>query len=148
VSLKELFDEAISQMMYIENASKITITKDLLIDEIQSDSLRLKIIINNLMSNAIKYADVSKQEMLISIKTYFKEGFHNIEISDNGIGIKDEFRDRIFEMYFGTNKNKGSGLGLYIVKEAVENIKGSIAVSSENNIGSKFIVTIPNVYGI
>ncbi|MEN2400741.1 HAMP domain-containing sensor histidine kinase [Flavobacterium sp. MC2016-06] len=148
VSLKELFDEAISQMMYIENASKITITKDLLIDEIQSDSLRLKIIINNLMSNAIKYADVSKQEMMISIKTYFKEGFHNIEISDNGIGIKDEFRDRIFEMYFGTNKNKGSGLGLYIVKEAVENIKGSIAVSSENNIGSKFIVTIPNVYGI
>ncbi|TDW44331.1 phospho-acceptor domain-containing protein [Flavobacterium sp. 270] len=148
VSLRELFDEAISQMMHIENARKITITKDLLIDEIQSDSLRLKIIINNLISNAIKYADVNKQEMMISIKTYFKEGFHNIEISDNGIGIKDEFRDHIFEMYFGTNKNKGSGLGLYIVKEAVENIRGSIEVLSENTIGSKFIVAIPNAYGV
>ncbi|WP_262490101.1 sensor histidine kinase [Flavobacterium oncorhynchi] len=67
-------------------------------------------------------------------------------MSDNGIGIKEEFRDHIFEMYFGTNKNKGSGLGLYIVKEAVENIKGNISVSSKTNIGSKFIVTIPNTY--
>lgn len=148
VSLRELFDEAISQMMHIENANKITITKDLSIDEILSDSLRLKIIINNLLSNAIKYADISKQEMMISIKTYFKEGFHNIEISDNGIGIKEEYKDQIFEMYFGTNKNKGSGLGLYIVKEAVDNIKGSIIVFSENQIGSKFIVTIPHSYGI
>ena len=147
VSLKELFDEAILQLMYIENANKITIKKDILIDEIQSDSLRLKIIINNLISNAIKYADVSKQEMIISIRTYFKEGYHNIEISDNGIGIKDEFKDSIFEMYFGTNKNKGSGLGLYIVKEAVENIKGNIYVSSESKIGSKFIVAIPRTHG-
>lgn len=148
VSLRELFEEAISQMMHIENANKITITKDLSIDEILSDGLRLKIIINNLLSNAIKYADITKQEMMISIKTYIKEGSHNIEISDNGIGIKEEYRDHIFEMYFGTNKNKGSGLGLYIVKEAVENIKGSIIVFSENKIGSKFIVTIPNSYGV
>jgi signal transduction histidine kinase len=46
-------------------------------------------------------------------------------------------------MYFGTNTNKGSGLGLYIVKEAVENIKGSICVASENSVGSKFTVTFP-----
>ncbi|RZJ54401.1 MAG: HAMP domain-containing histidine kinase [Flavobacterium sp.] len=143
VSLLELFDEAISQLMHIENANRIEIKKELLIDKIQSDGLRLKIIIFNLLSNAIKYADCSKKEMFISIKTYIADGFNKIEISDNGIGIKDEFKEHIFEMYFGTNKNKGSGLGLYIVKEAVENIKGNIHVSSENNIGSKFIVTIP-----
>jgi signal transduction histidine kinase len=76
------------------------------------------------------------------------EGFNKIEVTDNGIGINDEFKDHIFQMYYGTNKNKGSGLGLYIVKEAVENIKGSISVFSESNIGSKFIVAIPNSYGI
>ncbi|MTH16497.1 HAMP domain-containing sensor histidine kinase [Flavobacterium sp. LC2016-01] len=146
VSLKELFEEAISQLMHIENASKITFTKELLVDQIQSDSLRLKIIISNLLSNAIKYADASKQEMLISIKTSVKDGFNKIEVTDNGIGIKEEFKDNIFEMYFGTNKNKGSGLGLYIVKEAVENIKGNISVSSQTEIGSKFVVTIPNYY--
>ncbi|KQB40274.1 sensor histidine kinase [Flavobacterium aquidurense] len=144
VSLQELFDEAISQLMHIENASRITFTKELLVDEIQSDGLRLQIIISNLLSNAIKYADINKQEMFISVKTYFIDGCNKIEVTDNGIGIKEEFKDNIFEMYFGTNKNKGSGLGLYIVKEAVENIKGNISVFSESTIGSSFIVTIPN----
>jgi signal transduction histidine kinase len=148
VSLKEIFNEAISQLMHIENASKITFKQELEIDQIQSDGLRLKIIISNLLSNAIKYADNSKQEMFISIKTYLSDGFNRIEVSDNGIGIKEDCKDYIFEMYFGTNKNKGSGLGLYIVKEAVENIKGNISVVSENNIGSKFIVAIPTSYGI
>ena len=148
VSLKEIFNEAISQLMHIENANKITFRQELEIDQIQSDGLRLKIIISNLISNAIKYADNNKQEMFISIKTYISEGFNRIEIADNGIGIKDDCKDYIFEMYFGTNKNKGSGLGLYIVKEAVENIKGNISVISENSIGSKFIVAIPTSYGI
>lgn len=146
VSLQGLFDEAISQLMHIENANQITFTKELLVDKIQSDNLRLKIIISNLISNAIKYADSNKQEMQISIKTYFIDGFNKIEVADNGIGINDEYKDNIFQMYFGTNKNKGSGLGLYIVKEAVENIKGNISVSSQSNIGSKFIVTIPYAY--
>ncbi|MNX76816.1 Sensor histidine kinase RcsC [compost metagenome] len=146
VSLQELFDEAISQLMHIENANQITFTKELLVDKIQSDNLRLKIIISNLISNAIKYADCNKQEMYVSIKTYFIDGFHKIEVADNGIGIHDEYKDNIFQMYFGTNKNKGSGLGLYIVKEAVKNIKGNISVSSQSNIGSKFIVTIPYAY--
>lgn len=147
VSLQDLFNEAISQLMHIENANRITFRQELLVDQIQSDGLRLKIIISNLLSNAIKYADNSKQEMFISIKTYIQEGFNKIEVADNGIGINDEFKDYIFEMYYGTNKNKGSGLGLYIVKEAVENIKGNISVFSESKIGSKFIVTIPNAYG-
>jgi signal transduction histidine kinase len=144
VSLKELFNEAILQLMHIENASKIKFTQELEIDQIESDGLRLKIIINNLLSNAIKYADCSKQEMFITIKTYFSEGLNKIEVADNGIGIHDDHKDNIFDMYFGTNKNKGSGLGLYIVKEAVENIKGDISVFSESTVGSKFIVTIPN----
>jgi signal transduction histidine kinase len=148
VSLKEIFDEAISQLMHVENASRITFTQELLVDQIQSDGLRLKIIISNLISNAIKYADNNKQVMLISIKTYIVDGFNKIEVADNGIGINDEYKECIFEMYFGTNKNKGSGLGLYIVKEAVENIKGNIAVISESKIGSKFIVTIPGAYGV
>lgn len=148
VSLKELFNEAILQLMHIENANRIKFTQEHLVDQIESDGLRLKIIINNLISNAIKYSDSNKQEMFISIKTYFSEGLNKIEVSDNGIGISDKDKENIFDMYFGTNKNKGSGLGLYIVKEAVENIRGDISFSSESSIGSKFIVTIPNSYAI
>jgi signal transduction histidine kinase len=143
VSLRQLIDEAISQLIHLENANQIIIQKEILIDEIENDSFRLKIIISNLVSNAIKYSDNTKKEMYISIKTYLENGFYTIQISDNGIGIKEELKDQIFEMYFGTNKNKGSGLGLYIVKEAVENIKGTIGVTSENQIGSKFTLTFP-----
>jgi len=144
VSLQELFREEISQLMHIENANRITFSQELLVDQIHSDGLRVRIIISNLLSNAIKYADTNKQEMFINIKTYFDDGYNKIEITDNGIGIKEEFKDNIFEMYFGTNKNKGSGLGLYIVKEAIENIQGNISVFSESTIGSRFVVTIPN----
>lgn len=146
VSLKEIFDDTISQLMHIENADKITFKQEILIDEIESDGLRIRIIISNLLSNAIKYSDSSKPEMFIVIKTYTQDGFNKIEISDNGLGIKNDNIEHIFEMYFGTDRNKGSGLGLYIVKEAVENIRGNISVFSELNIGSKFTIAIPTSY--
>ncbi|HEU4788353.1 MAG TPA: HAMP domain-containing sensor histidine kinase [Flavobacterium sp.] len=146
VSLNKLIDDAIKQHNYNKNADKIIITKDLSIDEIQSDSLRLKIILNNLLSNAIKYVDENKKEMKISIRTYNSGVFHKIEVIDNGIGIQEEYKDHIFDMFFVINSNKGSGLGLYIVKETLDKLNGSIVVFSESNVGSKFTVTIPNLY--
>nr|WP_315197498.1 HAMP domain-containing sensor histidine kinase [uncultured Flavobacterium sp.] len=146
VNLGKLIDDAINQHNYNPNAGKIVIVKNLAIDEVQSDGLRLKIVLNNLISNAIKYADESKKEMRISIRTFNSGVFHKIEIADNGIGIQDEYKDHIFDMFFVIDSNKGSGLGLYIVKETLDKLNGSITVYSESKIGSKFIVTIPNLY--
>nr|WP_315153325.1 HAMP domain-containing sensor histidine kinase [uncultured Flavobacterium sp.] len=146
VSLSKLIDDAVNQNNYNPNAGKIVIVKNLSIDEVQSDCLRLKIVLNNLISNAIKYSDESKKEMRISIRSYNSGVFHKIEIADNGIGIQDQYKDHIFDMFFVINSNKGSGLGLYIVKETLEKLNGNIKVYSENKIGSKFVVTIPNLY--
>ncbi|TDE55455.1 sensor histidine kinase [Flavobacterium sp. GT3P67] len=147
VSLNKVIDEIIAQHLYIKGTNEIAIKKELSVDEVYSDGLRLKIILNNLLSNAIKYTDESKEKKYISIKTYTKGEFYKIEIEDNGIGINNEYHVKIFEMFFVTNNNKkGSGLGLYLVKEAVENLNGSISVNSKMNIGSKFIVTIPKQY--
>ncbi|MNQ27615.1 Signal-transduction histidine kinase senX3 [compost metagenome] len=146
LSLNKIIDDTITQHNHNKNVDKITIIRNLLIDEIHSDRLRLKIIINNLLSNAIKYADEIKKEMFISINAYNSGAFHIIEIADNGIGIADEFKEHIFEMFFVINSNKGSGLGLYIVKETVGKLNGSIGVFSESNVGSKFTVTIPILY--
>lgn len=143
VSLCEIVDDAIEQLQYAENVNRITFEKQLVVDKTYSDSLRLKIIINNLLSNAIKYADFSKEKPFISIKTYPSEKDFIIQIEDNGIGISKQYLNRIFEMFFVTNKNKGTGLGLYIVKEAIENLNGNITVESKINVGTKFIVTIP-----
>jgi signal transduction histidine kinase len=77
-------------------------------------------------------------------KTSSAENAFIIEIEDNGIGISKQNLSRIFDMFFVTNKNKGTGLGLYIVKEAIENLNGTITVESKIHIGTKFIVTIPH----
>lgn len=143
VSLAQIVTDAIAQLQYIEEARKITIEKHIEIDKVYNDSLRLKIVINNLLSNAIKYADFEKEKPIISIKTYKKDDSFIIEVEDNGIGISKQYLGRIFEMFFVTNKNKGTGLGLYIVKEAIDNMSGTIAVESKIHAGSKFIVVIP-----
>jgi signal transduction histidine kinase len=148
VCLNKIIDEAVAQHLYLKGANEITIKKELSVNELYSDELRLKIIINNLLSNAIKYSDESKEKRHITIKTHNMGDFCKIEVVDNGLGIKQEHHSRIFEMFFVTqNKNKGSGLGLYIVNEAIKNLNGNITVDSEINIGSKFTVTIPKNYG-
>ena len=144
ISLNEIIDDAIAQHQYIEEVKKIFIDNHLLLDIVYSDRLRLKIIINNLLSNAIKYADLNKQKPFILIKSYQLKDNCVIEIEDNGIGIDKKICGRIFDMFFVADSNKGTGLGLYIVKEAAENIKGTITVESEVDIGSKFIVTFPH----
>lgn len=147
VSINEIIDEIISQHFYIKGTNEIAIKKNLSVDEVHSDGLRLKIILNNLLSNAIKYSDEKKEHHYISIKTYAEGEFYKIEIEDNGIGINKEYQVKIFEMFFVTNNNKkGSGLGLYLVKEAVENLNGNITVDSKMDIGSIFTVTIPKQY--
>lgn len=146
VSLNKLIDNAIHHYNSNLNANKIVIVKNLSVDEIQGDCLRLEIILKNLISNALKYVDESKKEMRISIRTFNSGVFHKIEIADNGIGIPEEYKDKIFDMFFVVNSNKGAGLGLYIVKEILDKLNGSITVFSENKRGSKFIVTIPNLH--
>ncbi|MGX7668683.1 sensor histidine kinase [Flavobacterium pedocola] len=144
VSLQKVVDEVLMQHSHISATKEIKIKKKIKIDEMHSDHLRLKIILNNLVSNAIKYCDYDKAEKIIEIKATKEENFHKIVVKDNGIGIKKEVQPRIFEMFFGTNHNLGSGLGLYITKEAVEILNGTITVSSEIKKGTTFTVIIPN----
>lgn len=148
VSLAKIIDEVIAQHSHIKDAETITIKKNLKIDEIHSDHLRLKIILNNLVSNAIKYSDRKKTDRFIEISTSCDQDWHTITVKDNGIGIKEELQKKIFEMFFVTNHNLGSGLGLYIAKEAVNNLKGQIRVESQVNIGTKFTVSIPKYHEV
>ena len=146
VSLNKLIEESLEQHQFMNESRNIVIQKNILVDLIQCDSLRLKIILNNLVSNAMKYTDSNKQKHYIVITTSKSDDNFTIEIKDNGIGIKEEYLNRIFEMFFVTNNNTGSGLGLYIVKEAVQNLNGTISAQSKMNQETIFTVTIPNSY--
>jgi signal transduction histidine kinase len=143
-SLTTIIDEAITHHRYMESAKEIHFQKEIMVDLLKSDPVRLGIILNNIISNAIKYCDRTKKDCYVKIKTYPAQDCAVLEIEDNGIGIKPEYQARIFDMFFMTKRaHNGSGLGLYITKENVEKLRGTIEVKSESYVGSTFIVRIP-----
>lgn len=146
INLDEAIDEVIAQHKHIKEVNEIKIHKQIAVNKVYTDGLRLKIILNNLVSNAIKYSDKQKNSKFIKIKTAKVDNHLKIEVADNGIGIKEDALDKVFDMFFATNTNLGSGLGLYITKEAVENLNGMISVNSIIDKGTTFLVTIPFRY--
>ncbi len=109
------------------------------------DTFRIRTILNNLFSNAIKYQRRDEPNKFVSIEvvTTHKQAFINIE--DNGIGIEEEHLANIYNMFFrATTENSGSGMGLYILHEALNRIGGTIKVDSILGKGTTFQVVIPN----
>lgn len=114
--------------------------------EVSTDRVRMQIILSNLFSNAIKYSDPSKDKSFLSVRTEVKDGQLILEVADNGLGISDEFKEQIWDIFFRGNSDvSGSGLGLYILKESVKNMGGTIEVESEEGKGTTFTLLLPPV---
>ncbi|MEJ1221844.1 PAS domain-containing sensor histidine kinase [Sediminicola sp. 1XM1-17] len=113
--------------------------------EFYSDKKRLEIILGNLVSNAIKYYDENKTEHFVKISVTVDHEKAAVVIEDNGIGIGEEHKDKIFEMFYrATKMSTGSGMGTYIVKETLDKLQGTIEMASELEKGTRFSITIPN----
>lgn len=113
---------------------------------IYTDNLRLNVILRNLLSNAIKFADKTKKTSIILIETKLrKDKKFVLTITDNGLGIDTAYQERIFDMFYrGNEKSDGNGLGLYIVRQAVEKLGGELKFASELGKGSTFMIILPN----
>ncbi|MBA4058174.1 MAG: hypothetical protein C0490_25890 [Marivirga sp.] len=97
------------------------------------------------MSNAIKYYDKNKPDPFLRVLIEVNSEKVHMEFEDNGIGIDNEYLNKVFDMFFrATQNNEGAGLGLYIVQEAVEKLKGTITIKSEIYKGTTFVIDIPN----
>ena len=112
--------------------------------KILSDHHRVKMIVSNLITNAIKYHDPAKQHNEIRIRFEQDDNYWCLEVYDNGIGIDSLYLSRVFDLFYrATEHAKGSGLGLYIVKEAVEKMHGEVVANSEIGKWSSFSIKIP-----
>lgn len=102
----------------------------------------IRIILENMLENAIQFSILSNPFVRL---TATQEGDNCVMvIEDNGQGIPHEYREKIFEMYFrASDRSKGNGLGLYIVKKAVEKLGGRIVIDPSLNAGSRFTITLP-----
>jgi signal transduction histidine kinase len=147
VNIRQLILQAVSDMQFTKEAewvkADIQVPEDLTIN---TDAVRFAIIINNLISNAFKYSDYSKNRPCVHVTAQRSDNFIQIVVKDNGEGINEEGIEKIFTMFYrASNKSNGSGLGLYLVKETVERLGGTIEVKSEQGKGSEFRVMIPDV---
>ncbi|MCH8545460.1 MAG: hybrid sensor histidine kinase/response regulator [Cryomorphaceae bacterium] len=144
VNVKEVIDEVLDSLRATITLHKANINID--IDEQLEwslDDFRLRIILNNLLSNAVNFKR-ENVELIINISVKVENDVLTVSVTDNGMGIEEEVQSKIFKMFFrGTHKVYGTGLGLYIVKEAVREMNGAISLTSNKEQGTSFIVTLP-----
>jgi signal transduction histidine kinase len=109
------------------------------------DVRRLKVVLSNIIYNAIKYSDTNKERRYVNISVNSEQDCVAIKIRDNGIGIHEAHIGKIFEMFFrATELSEGSGLGLYIVKETLDRLHGVVTCESEEYVGTSFVVKVPH----
>lgn len=142
--LWEVVDEVLAGLSHMEGFKVIDIRVEVPSDmTIVTDRERLKVVLSNLLTNAIKYRDWGK-ESYVAIRAGAHESMWVIEVEDNGIGIRAEHLPRVFEMFYKAHdRSTGTGLGLYIANESVRRLKGTITVRSTYAEGSAFTVRIP-----
>jgi signal transduction histidine kinase len=111
----------------------------------RGDILSVKLILNNLLSNAFKYQRKDNKNKKVDLNILVENGFATIDVIDNGVGISENYLGDIFNMFFrASTQDVGSGFGLYNVKAAVTKLNGKITVDSVINKGTHFKVLVQN----
>jgi PAS domain S-box-containing protein len=147
VIFEQIIHSIVEQLQFMENVSHIRRIISIKQEEpFYTSPTRLDLIFNNLISNAIKYADMRKEDPFLEVIITTNSSWAEIRVRDNGEGIPAEAQAKIFDMFYrASSRASGSGLGLYIVKEAIQKIQGTVEVISELGKGTEFIVSIPNL---
>jgi PAS domain S-box-containing protein len=146
INFGEILEEIRNGHKFMEGANKLKPLVEIIQKEkFISDKKRITVILNNIISNAIKYRDTSKEESFVSVFVECDSEKAIITIEDNGIGIAEDKQEKVFDMFYRATKlSNGSGLGMYIVKETLEKLDGIITLESSLNKGTKFSIQIPN----
>lgn len=144
INLKLFVDEIMLSLKHVPDFNRINF--ELEIDpevKINADNVLVLSVFQNLIHNAINYCNHNNPWIRLQIRNV-NNGIE-LKIADNGKGIPDKIKNKVFEMFYrGHPDSTGSGLGLYIVKNALEKMKGSIRFESIPDKGTTFTVFIPD----
>lgn len=145
VDFSGVIERTFNDLGYLEGAKEIERSVSVDGMEFYSDPWRVSEIFRNLISNAIKYRQTGDVKSQVSIQVHVDQYRAEINFADNGIGIDEASLNKIFEMFYrATEQSDGSGIGLYIVKNAVDKLGGQISVASKPMQGTKFNIILPN----
>lgn len=146
VDIEEIILQSLADVEYMPAYKRLRVMYDINLksDIVISDKQRLSIIVSNIVSNAVKYADLEKEKCFLNIKVNSSADQVTMVFEDNGIGISEQYLSKVCDMFFrGTELSDGSGLGMYIVRQTVERLQGELIVLSEQNQGSCFTIHFP-----
>ncbi|MBG9375045.1 hybrid sensor histidine kinase/response regulator [Panacibacter sp. DH6] len=142
------FNVLLDESIQLFKMQRPDITYNLNVDQdgvFMNDAFRMSVIIDNLISNAVKYQKPTEPNPKVEVTVKSDDRKATIKIEDNGVGILDNHLNNIFKMFFRSNNTvNGLGIGLYIVKEALTRIGGEISVHSTHGEGTAFYLQIPN----
>lgn len=151
VNVREVVIESLNKLSYMPNFDTIDIQTNLNApDYVAVQKLRLSMIVENLLSNAIKYYDVDKELPIIIISSRLNGTCYEVTIEDNGLGIPEGKRGKIFTMFtrFHPKISFGSGLGLYLIKKSANMMGAEISYQGRESGGSIFKLEIPTAEGL
>ncbi len=145
VNIEELIKNGFNDVAFFNNGNiALTVEADIKA-ALYSDEKRLNSVINNIIENAVKYYDEDKLNPYLKVAIKVTEQACEIIFEDNGIGIPNDKQEKVFEMFYRhSNKSFGSGLGLFIVKEMVGKLNGTISLQSTEGVGTTVTLKIPN----
>lgn len=145
VNLEVLFKELQDKFIVDDTGQTANLTVTLAPGTLTTDPTLLKIALGNLLSNALKFQRKYQTEPhAVTVKSSLDNNRFTVSISDNGEGIQENHLARIFDMFYrATSNSPGSGLGLYIAREAIRKLGGDISVHSVYGEGSTFTIVLP-----
>jgi signal transduction histidine kinase len=150
IDLKEITNIVVKELNSFAKANNVELVVDIEneISKVKTDPIRIKMVIQNFIDNAIKYTSSKRGIVKVFLKN--KNGSVYCSVEDNGAGISKEDQARIFDKFFrgdGVAKKQtiGTGLGLYIAKAAIESSNGKIGFKSKKGKGSTFWFTLPAI---
>lgn len=147
VDIENLVDDVLNHLHSGESRENVNIQKSVNQNaRFLGDYFRIRIVLSHLIANAIKFKKPDQDRARVDLKFAIDAEEIHIRVKDHGVGILHEHVEQIFKMFFrGKDQMAGSGLGLYIVKEALAKMGGSIDVTSSPGEGAEFHICIPNV---
>lgn len=149
IPLLAAIEETIERLRFIDPARQVSFTVDVAADlTLRTKPARLRMILDNLVSNAIKYADPEEAVRNVTIDAAITgDGVLELRISDNGLGLDPGDEGSLFQMFkrFHPARSDGSGLGLYIVRKSAEHLGGTVTYVRLDK-GSRFVIRLPQRY--
>ena len=149
VNINGLVEQILKRLRPIAKKRNIEVTFESMREVVADvDEVKFSLALNNLVENAIKY---NKEDGWVHVNLDADHKFFYVKVSDSGIGIPEEFHNRIFDRFYRVDKARsretgGTGLGLAITKNVIQMHQGAIKLKSKEGEGSSFTIRIPLNY--